>query len=43
LYKIVAGNNGGLDGGNDNTVALLFNMLEGIEEQNPTHKYQVLS
>jgi hypothetical protein len=43
LYKIVSANNAGLDGKNDNTVLLLFNMLEGIEKQKPAHKYQVLS
>jgi hypothetical protein len=43
LYKILSGNNAGFDGKNDNTVLLLFNMLEGIEKQKPAHKYQVLS
>jgi hypothetical protein len=43
LYKILSGNNAGLGGENDNTVLLLFNMLEGIEKQKPAHKYQVLS
>jgi hypothetical protein len=43
LYKILSGNNAGLDGANDNTVLLLFNMLEGIESQKPAQKYQVIS
>jgi hypothetical protein len=43
LYKILSGNNAGLDGANDNTVLLLFNMLEGIESQKLAQKYQVIS
>jgi hypothetical protein len=43
LHKILTGANAGLDGKNDNTVLLLFNMLDGIEKQEPAKKYQVLS
>ena len=43
LNKILLGNNKGLDGNNDNTVMLLFNMLDGIETNIPEHKYQVVS
>jgi hypothetical protein len=43
LDKILAGNNPGLDGNNDNTVLLLFNMLDGVENKEPGEKYQVLT
>ena len=43
LNKIIQGQNTGLDRENDNTVLLLFNMLDGIEKQIPTDKYQVVS
>lgn len=33
LYRILTGNNIGLDGKNDNTVLLLYNMLENIDEK----------
>jgi hypothetical protein len=39
----LTGNNIGFDGENDNTVLLLFNMLDGIEKQKSSEKYQVLS
>ena len=34
VYGILTGNNTGLDGKNDNTILLLFNMLDGIDQQN---------
>jgi hypothetical protein len=43
MNKILLGNNKGLDGRNDNTVLLLFNMMDGIEKQKPLKNYQVLS
>ena len=43
LTKILLGNNAGLDGNNDNTVMLLYNMMDGIEVQKPPHNYQVIS
>jgi hypothetical protein len=43
MNKIVQGRNAGLDDENDNTILLLFNMLDGIEGQESAHKYQVLS
>lgn len=33
MYKILSGNNIGLDGKNDNTVLLLYNMLENIDDR----------
>lgn len=33
LYRILTGKNIGLDGQNDNTVLLLYNMLENIDER----------
>ncbi|MBQ3513121.1 MAG: hypothetical protein IJA32_04895 [Lachnospiraceae bacterium] len=33
LYKIISGNNIGLDGENDNTVLLLYNMLAKMDEK----------
>ena len=33
LYRILTGNNIGLDGKNDNTVLLLYNMLENIDDK----------
>jgi len=43
LNKIMQSNNAGLDGKNDNTIMLLFNMIDGIENDKPAHKYQVIS
>lgn len=43
LTKILLSQNIGLDERNDNTVMLLFNMLEGIENQKPQSKFQVIS
>ena len=43
VYKILMKNNIGLDGNNDNTVELLFNMMDGIEKQRPKDPYQVIS
>ena len=43
LTKILLGNNAGLDGKNDNTVMLLFNMLNGIENKKPSSNYQTVS
>jgi hypothetical protein len=43
MNKIVNSQNAGLDGENDNTVSLLFNMLDGIENQKSNRKYQVIS
>jgi len=43
MNKILLGNNKGLDGKNDNTVLLLFNMLNGIENKTPPKNYQVIS
>lgn len=31
------------DGENDNTVLLLFNMMDGIENQKPKHNYQIIT
>ncbi len=33
MYNILSGNNKGLDGENDNTVLLLYNMLENIDDR----------
>ncbi|QQO08779.1 hypothetical protein [Breznakiella homolactica] len=43
LTNILSGGNTGLDGRNDNTVLLLFNMLENIEAQRPEEKYTVVA
>ena len=43
MNKILQRKNIGLDGNNDNTVLLLFNMIDGIEKQKPSKKYQVIS
>jgi hypothetical protein len=43
LTKILNGNNKGFDGENDNTVLLLFNMMDGIEKQRPSKNYQVIT
>ena len=43
LTKILLGENEGLDGKNDNTVMLLFNMIDGIENKKPLHNYQIIS
>ena len=32
MYKVLSGNNLGLDGKNDNTILLLYNMLEHIDD-----------
>lgn len=40
LYRILTGNNTGLDGNNDNTVLLLYNMLENIDDR-PEDKMMV--
>jgi len=42
MDKVLLGNNKGLDGANDNTVLLLFNMIDGIENQKPPQKYQII-
>jgi hypothetical protein len=43
INKILSGNNRGLDGNNDNTVLLLFNMMKDIDAQRPDMKYRVIS
>lgn len=43
LTKILLGNNPGPGGENDNTVMLLFNMFDGIENQVPAENYRVVS
>ncbi len=43
LDRILSGSNPGLDGKNDNTVMLLFNLLDGIENQVPPQPYQMLA
>jgi len=43
ITKILSGNNAGLDGINDNTVLLLFNMIKTLEEKIPNKKYTVIS
>lgn len=43
LNKILSGANAGLDGENDNTVMLLFNMMDNIEQQIPPKKYQMIA
>lgn len=43
LNKIIQGKNKGLDGKNDNTVMLLFNMLDGMDKEKPAEKYNVLT
>jgi len=43
LNKILMGQNKGLDGNNDNTVLLLFNMMNNIEKQEPPRKFQTIS
>lgn len=42
IYRIVNKNNEGFDGKNDNTIVLLFNMLEGIEMRSTNLSYTVL-
>ncbi len=43
LFNILGGENFGLDGRNDNTIMLLFNMLDGIEaNQSAPSNYTVL-
>lgn len=43
ILNILEGGNIGLDGRNDNTIMLLFNMLDGVEtRQNASHNYMVL-
>lgn len=43
VVDIVNGENIGLDGKNDNTILLLFNMLDGVEHNIPQRKYTVLT
>ncbi len=43
INKILMGENAGFDGNNDNTVLLLFNMLDNIEETAPSKNYQVIT
>lgn len=43
IYQILQGNNIGLDGQNDNTVLLLYNMLEDIDKKPLGQKYYPLS
>lgn len=43
LYRILTGNNIGLDGKNDNTVLLLYNMLENIDEKPEDKMYVPLA
>ena len=43
IHKILSGKNIAHYGENDNTVLLLFNMLDGIENQKPSQKYQFIS
>lgn len=43
LTNIINGENIGLDGKNDNTILLLFNMFEGVERNIPSEKHTVLS
>lgn len=43
LDRILSGSNPGLDGKNDNTVMLLFNMLDDIENHAPPQPYQMLA
>lgn len=39
LLRILSGNNLNVDGSNDNTVLLLYNMLEGIDRKPEKQKY----
>jgi len=43
INKILTEKNIGLDGNNDNTVLLLFNMMRDIDNQKPKTKYQAIS
>ncbi|MEP2277895.1 hypothetical protein [Maribacter sp.] len=43
LTKILLKENGGFDGNNDNTVMLLFNMMNGIENKKPKQNYQIIT
>ncbi|WP_036154010.1 hypothetical protein [Maribacter forsetii] len=43
LTKILLNENEGFDGSNDNTVMLLFNMMNGIENKKPKKNYQILT
>lgn len=43
IHKIISIENTGLDGNNDNTTMLLFNMLDGVEAQFSDKAYQLLS
>ncbi len=43
LTNILLGDNYGLDGNNDNTVLLTFNMLDDIEGKKPSKNYQVIT
>lgn len=42
LTKILIKTNVGFDGNNDNTVALLFNMIEEIKDKEPKMTYQIV-
>ena len=39
LLRILSGNNRNVDGTNDNTVLLLYNMLENIDQKPEKQKY----
>ncbi|MEW7280371.1 hypothetical protein ABW636_17405 [Aquimarina sp. 2201CG1-2-11] len=43
LTKILLKENRGFDGNNDNTIMLLFNMIDGIEIKKPKSNYQIIS
>lgn len=43
LFRILSGDNIGVDGENDNTVLLLYNMLEDIDKRPESTKYFPLS
>lgn len=42
IEKIIKGKNIGPNGSNDNTILLLFNMLENIEDTIPERKYWII-
>lgn len=42
ITNILEGNNIGFDGKNDNTVLLLFNMIETLKEKMPSEKYYII-
>ena len=43
VNKIMQGKNIGLDGYNDNTIILLFNMLKDLDDKTPEQQYTVVS